>query len=73
MVRFQVRWVNRNYKGKNRRYRVCSVNFPVFLHEKVEAKAKKDFDVYWTEQETSELETITVTFTRIKPPEDPSK
>jgi hypothetical protein len=72
MVRFQVRWIKKSYKGKNRHYRVCSVNFPVFLHDKGEAKAKKDYDVAWNEQETDQLETVTVTFTRNKLPEDPS-
>ena len=72
MVRFQIRWIKKSYKGKNRRYRVCSVNFPAALHDKVEAKAKKIFDVDWNEQETDELETVTVTFTRNKLPEDSS-
>lgn len=60
--------MNKSYKGKDHRYRICSVNFPVMLHDRVEAKSKskKDFDVDWTEQETDELEIITVTFTRKK-------
>ena len=66
MVRFQTRWMNKSYKGKDYRYRICSVNFPVVLHERVEAKSKKDFEIDWTEQETDELEIINVTFTRNK-------
>ena len=58
--------MTKNYKGKDHRYRMCSVNFPVVLHDRVEAKSKKDFDVDWSEHETEELEIITVTFTRKK-------
>lgn len=68
VVRFQTRWINKSYKGKGHRYRICSVNFPVMLHDRVEAKSnsKKDFEVNWNEQETDELEIVTVTFTRKK-------
>lgn len=68
MVRFQARWINKTYKGKPRRYRVCAVNFPVKLHDKVEAKAnsKNDYDVEWDEDETDEIEIVTLTFTRTK-------
>ncbi|HII85678.1 TPA: hypothetical protein HA273_03705 [Candidatus Bathyarchaeota archaeon] len=71
MVRFQSRWVNKEYKGKNYRYRVCSVNFPVGLHEKVEAKSKKDFEVEWVEHDTNEQEIVNVKFTRNKLTERP--
>lgn len=68
MVRFQARWINKTYKGKDRRYRICAVNFPVTLHDRVEAKAnsKNDYNVEWYEYETAELEIVTVTFTRKK-------
>ncbi|MCJ7634448.1 hypothetical protein MUP77_18905 [Candidatus Bathyarchaeota archaeon] len=72
MVKFQTRWMTKSYKGKNHRYRMCSVNFPVVLHDRVEAKSKKDFDVDWSEHETGELEIITVTFTRNKLAKKPS-
>jgi hypothetical protein len=42
------------------------VNFPVQLHDKVEAKGKKDFEVEWSEQETDEEEIVNVTFRRNK-------
>ena len=68
MVKFQARWIKKTYKGKDSRYRICGVNFPVKLHDKVEAKAnsKGDYDVEWDEYETAELEIVTVTFTRKK-------
>ena len=66
MVRFQTRWVNKKLKGKNGRYRICSVNFPTELHQRVEAKLKKDFDVEWSEYENEELEVINLTFKRNK-------
>ena len=66
MVRFQTRWVNKEYKGKVYRYRVCSVNFPVVLHEKVAAKSKRDFEIDWAEQDTDEQEIVNVRFTRNK-------
>jgi hypothetical protein len=72
VVRFQTRWMNKSYKGKNYRYKICSVNFPVVLHERVEAKLRKDFDVDWNEQETAEKEVINVTFTRNKLAKKPS-
>ena len=74
MVKFQARWINKTYKGKDRRYRICNVNFPVKLHDKVEAKAnsKGDYDVEWDEYETAELEIITVTFTRKKHSKSPT-
>jgi hypothetical protein len=73
MVRFQARWINKTYKGKDRRYRICAVNFPVKLHDRVEAKAnsKNDYNVEWDEHETDELEIVTVTFTRKKQSKDP--
>jgi len=73
MVRFQSRWMNKSYKGKDHQYRICSVNFPVKLHDKVEAKTKKDFDVEWNEQETDEEEIINVTFRRNKTQGLPTK
>ena len=66
MVRFQRRWANKHYKGKNRRYPIYSVNFPVELNEKVETKRKKDYDLKWAEQDTDDEEIITVTFMRKK-------
>jgi hypothetical protein len=72
MVRFQTRWMNKSYKGKDHRYRICSVNFPAALHDRVEAKSKKDFDINWSEHETDELEIINVTFTRNKLAKKPS-
>jgi hypothetical protein len=44
MVRFQARWINKSYKGKDHCYRICSVNFHAKLHDKVKAKRKKDFE-----------------------------
>jgi len=64
MVRFQSRWITKSYKGKDHLYRICSVNFPVKLHDKVGAKTKKDFEVEWSEQETDEEEIVNVTFRR---------
>jgi len=58
--------MNKRYKGNNYRYKLYSVNFPVKLHEKVEAKLRKDFEMDWTEQETAEKEIVNVTFTRNK-------
>jgi len=66
MVRFQRRWANKRYKGKNRRYPIYSVNFPAELNETVEAKREKDYRLKWAEQETADEETITVTFVRKK-------
>ena len=66
MVRFQRRWASKRYKGKKRRYPIYSVNFPAELNQKVEAKLKKDFTLNWTEKETNEEETISLTFTRSK-------
>jgi hypothetical protein len=73
MVRFQARWINKTYKGKDRRYRICAVNFPVTIHDRVEAKAnsKGDYKVEWDEYETDELEIVRVTFTRKKHSKDP--
>lgn len=66
MAKFQRRWANKRYKGKNRRYPIYSVNFPAELNEKVEAKRQKDYDLTWNEQETDKEEKITITFTRNK-------
>lgn len=66
MVKFQKRMMIKTYKGSDYGYPIYSVNFPVELHEKVEAKLKKDFSVKWTEKETNEEEIINVTFTRKK-------
>jgi hypothetical protein len=73
MVRFQARWIHKTYKGKDHPYRICTVNFPVKLHDRVEAKAnsKADYNVEWDEYETDELEIVTVTFTRKKHSKDP--
>ena len=63
--------MNKEYKGKIYRYRICSVNFPVTLHEKVAAKSKRDFAIDWDEQDTAEKEIVNVRFTRSKLAKNP--
>ena len=72
LVRFQRRWAKKQYKGKNHRYPIYSINFPTEINEKVETKRQKDYELKWSEQEIDKEEIITVIFKR-KKTENPAK
>jgi hypothetical protein len=74
MVKFQVRWMKKRYKGKEYTYKKYQMDFPVKANPKIEPHKTKNFDYLdITSKDTPKQEFLNIQLVRNKTPEEINK
>ena len=74
MVKFQVRWMKKRYKGKDYTSKKYQMEFPVKANPKIEPHKTKNFDYLdITSKDTPKQEFLNIQLVRNKTPEEIKK
>jgi hypothetical protein len=74
MVKFQVRWMKKCYKGKDYTSKKYQMEFPVRANPKIEPHKTKNFDYLdITSKDTPKQEFLNIRLVRNKTPEEINK
>ena len=74
MVKFQVRWMKKRYKGKDYTSKKYQMEFPVRANQKIESHETKNFNYLdITSKDTLKQEFLSIQLVRNKTPEEINK